>query len=272
MPDDETVNDDEVEDGDEGEEDPDEEDSSSNEGDDEGEGEGDDSSASDSSDDTTVGGSGSKGEASANAKPADGAVRPTGQDLINLFAEDPVAQRLMATALENLRSEEAANEKARADAEAFRELIEKEDYAGIGQQLVERHRKEQARSEVAEDVLREQFAPVYTKLFAQPEMQNLTADEKASLNPQKFGSDAEYVTELQNFIANKRYEAKIEAEVERRLTTRRTAAENEAVAAKAKKATVGATPGASGEATLYKSSADKIKAGLRAMIDPDGED
>lgn len=242
------------------------------EGDEEDEGEGDDAADSGDSGDATVGGSGSKGAAPASAKPADSVARPTGKDLVDLFSTDEEAQRIVAGALESLRAEQAQNEQARKDAEAFQELIEKGDYDSVGRQLVERHRTEQARKEVADVVLKEQFTPVYQKLFAEPEMQNMTAEEKAALDPRKFNSDAEYVMELRGFIGAKRAEAKMEAEVERRFQERVKAAENGKTAEKAAKGSIAGTPGATGATSLYKTSSDKLKAGFRAMIDPDGED
>lgn len=223
-------------------------------------------SSADNSTGTKDGGSGAT-----DAKTPVVGARPTGKDLLDMLAGDDEAKTLMSRALEEARVQREADEQARKDQEEFQALIDAKDYSAIGERLVERQVKEKARSEVADDVLKEQFEPVYTRLLAQPEMADLTAEEKESLNPRKFKNDAEYVTGIQDFIANKRFEARINTEVEKRFKARLEAKGNEEVAAKAK-VSVGATPKGVGDNGMkHMSSADKIRSGLRAIINPDAD-
>lgn len=240
----------------EDETDEDEEEDSSEEGTDDS-----DESSESNDDEGGSGGSGDKSESTV--------VSPTGKDLLDLLAADPDAQRLMRSSLEDLIAKKASEDAASAEAEEFQELIQKQDYAAIGQKLVERQQHAQAREEVSTQILKETFGPVYQDLFAQPELQKLTAEEKETLQPDKYSSDAHYVRALERFVLGKRHEAALEAEVTKRVKAITEAKANNTVGEKVRGKGIAAGPASVASSSPSKSSTDLIKHGLRAIFEPD---
>ena len=231
---------------------------------------GDDSAEDDEgTDDDADGGSGSAdGETAAEVvvKP------PTGKDLLELLASDPEAQTLMRSGLEDMIAQRARESAATEESKEFSELIERKDYAAVGERLVERARMSQAREAVTDEVLKEQFAPVYADLFSQPELKSVTAEEREILDPAKFDSDAAYTLALGSFVLGKRHAAAFEAEVTKRVNAKLEADGNVATGAKVTKKSIAGAPAATGPVTGKVSSSDLIKHGLRQIFEPDSID
>lgn len=233
--------------------------------DDDNEAEGaDDESASDDGDPSDSNGDGGSGDTEGDES-LEGHVAsaPTGKALLDLLASDNEAQQLMAYTLQNMMQENAHSAAQQAEAQEFNDLVEKGDYNEIGRRLVDRATTAKARESIADEVLQEQFRPVYADLFAQPELQSLSAEEKEALSPQRFSSDAVYVRAVSEFIATKRFSATVEAEVEKRIKARDEAAGNREAAGKAKSKSMAASPGGTEGSGVARGSRDLIGLGLR---------
>lgn len=209
-----------------------------------------------------VGGSGASTDSESKE---DVAEKPTGKALIDLLAGDGEAQTLLTSTLQSMLQEQSRTAAAKEQAEEFQKLIKEGDYAEVGRRVIERTQTEQERERISDEVLQGVFQPVYADLLAQPEMKALTAEEKLSLDPSKYDSDAHYVRAITSFIEGKRYEAKVEAEVERRIKTRDEAEANRKTAALAGSKSSGAMPGASGPGGANRTSGDLIREGLRTL-------
>lgn len=226
--------------------------------------------------DAEVGGGEEPGEPDGEQPGESSVPRPTGRELLELLAQDSTAQELMQAGLAELQARQAAEAAAKKDAEQFAELVKNEDYAGIGQAVVERQRKQEARASVKDDILHEEFDGVYKDIFAQPELQNLSAEEREKYAARNFPNDAAYVRALSHLISEKRAEARIEAEVEKRVKTRLEAGKNADTARKAATA-VGKTPAVVGEGGASMSSSDRIRRGFATVFglpggDPEDDD
>lgn len=228
-----------------------------------------DDESSDDNDDEVGGG----GEGEGETPPATPVVEgPSGRALIEALTKDPEAQSVFQTMVEEYQRNAAAEAEQREEAEAFQELIRNEDWAGVGKAVVERQQREAARSTVAEEIRRTEFTPVYTELLSQPEMQGLTDTEKDALHMSKYATTAAHLKAVTEFVAAKRFNAQVEAEVEKRVKTAREADANREGAGKAKTKSLGASPAATGPAEGRATSADYIRQGLRGIINPDAED
>jgi hypothetical protein len=222
----------------------------------------------DASGDDGDGGSGQDDSPAVDAVPA-----PTGRQILDLLAGSPEAQQEMANVLQEIMAANANSAAAQAEAKEFSDLVEKGDYGEIGRRIVQRSQDQAVRDRVAGEVLLEEFKPVYAEIFAEPELQNLSAEDKASLDPKNF-SDAQYVRALTKFVQTKRTEAAIEAEVEKRIKIRDEAAGNRDTAGKVKNKSVGASPGGTQGTGPARTSRELIASGLRSVINPpaDGDD
>lgn len=216
-----------------------------------------------SSDGDLDGGSGA-GDEGETPKPE--VTKPTGKDVLELLASDPEAQTLMASTLQQIMQENARSADAQAQAKEFQDLIDKGDYAEVGRRIVERTQSSAAREQVADEVLKEVFQPVYADIFAQPEMKELTTEDKEALAPAKFDSDAHYVRALEGFLQTKRFNKAVEAEVEKRIKTRDEASGNRETARTARTKSPAATASAVGATTGRSSSGARISAGLQHLF------
>ena len=225
--------------------------------------------ADESSDGDTEGGS---GDADDSKEPEASVIKPQGKALLELLAGDSDAQKLMASTMKDIMAENARTAASAAEAKEFQELIDAGDHAEIGRRILERTENAKVRESVADEVLEGVFRPVYAEIFSQPEFQTLTAEEKETLAPTKFASDAHYVQALSSFLTAKRTESAIEAEVERRIKVRDEATGNRKAADVAKTKGVGATPGSSAPGGQSTDSRSRIARGLKAALGTDDDD
>jgi len=217
----------------------------------------------------TEGGSGSTEGTSTEAPKADVTVAPpAGKALLDLLAGDPEAQKLMASTLQDMIADNARTAETAAQTKEFTELVEKGDYAEVGRRIIERTQSQQARDAVADEVLKEVFQPVYADLFAQPELQNLSAEEKEALNPAKYDTDAHYVRRLSEVVQEKRFAKLVEDEVTKRIKARDDAAGNRKTADQAKRGT-GTAPTAVPQ-VVGGTSGERISRGLRVALFGEG--
>lgn len=234
----------------------------------EGDTEGEESAAEGDNPDDTEGGSGdSEGDEDeeSDESPEASVVPPTGKAILDLLASDEEAQAIFSQTIQNMMAENARTAEAQREAAEFQELIKNGDHAEIGRRVLERATAQQTRSQIADEVSREMFQPVYTELFGQPEMQNLTAEEKEALDPRKAANDAQYVSTVTRFIENKRFEKRVEDEVAKRLKARDEAEGNRKAASTAKRTSVGASPAATSP-TAVTNSRGLIASGLRGVF------
>lgn len=197
----------------------------------------------------------------------------TGQALLDLLAGNTEAQGLLSQTLQSMMAESARTAAAQAEAAELQQLIKDEKYDEVGKRIVERTQMDAARAQVEDTVLKQQFAPVYQDIFAQPELKVLTAEEREKLHPSKYNSDAEYVRGLTSFIEGKRFESKVQAEVTKRVEAELKARANGESSARSKTRSVAAGPGATAElAGARQSTTDLIRQGLRATFEPGQHD
>lgn len=202
--------------------------------------------------------------------PKEPAVPLTGRALVEALFNDEDAKGALQDALADYQRQMSEQANSREEAEKFQKLIDDGDYEGIGRIIIERQQTEAARATVTDALTQEVFNPVYRQLFAQPEMQDLTAEDKERLHLSKFKNHAEHVVALQDFISNKRGKATFDEAVKRGVEEALTAERNKASAEKAKTSSLGArSPVAAGPVNGPQSSADLLKSGLRALINPD---
>lgn len=221
----------------------------------------------DEGDDAVGGGGDDSEEASSEEKPV---VALTGKALVDALFQDPDAQASLGDALAEYQRQMAEQAGRREEAEKFQKLIDDEDYESIGKIIIDQQRETAARATVTEAVTQEVFNPVYRKLFAAPEMQNLTAEDKANLHLSKFENHADHVAAIQDYISTKRAKSDFDKAVEAAVEERLTAEKNKGTAAKAKVSSLsGRSPVAAGPAVGVTSSKDLLQAGLRALINPD---
>lgn len=223
----------------------------------------------DSSEDNVDGGSGAEGEEDSEEESDDAPTAvapPTGKALLDLLAGDTDAQAIMQRTLTDMMAEQQRSAAAQAEAKEFQDLIEAGDHAEIGRRVLDRMTQTQTRSKVAEEVLRETFLPIYAELYAEPEMKNLTAEEKDALNPARAKSDAHYVRTLEQFIQAKRTNAAIEAEVTKRIKARDEAAGNRTVAEKARQRSISGSPSGTAMSGTGRDSRSMIATGLRSVF------
>lgn len=177
-------------------------------------------------------------------KPVDsGTPKLTGEDLLKQFQENPEAQGLVQKQLNEWLADASAKADVEKQSKEFEELIKSGDYEEIGRRYVTAESEKSIRSKAEEEALTRAYGDVYGKLFKELETFQLSAEEKLSIAPEKYTTDAEYVLGLSSFIAGKRtgsdLDKLINAGVEERLTTLR----NMNSATKATASSVSSLPG-----------------------------
>lgn len=224
--------------------------------------------------DAAEGDEGEDGDDDAAVEQTPAPVTLSGKALLDALVSDPEAKQMLASTVQSLRLSQEQQAVTAREAEEFQALIDAGDYATVGQKVVQKAQLEQARAQVAEDILRAEYAPHYAELLAQPELKGdaLTAEEKLALAPSNFPNDASYIRALERHVTTKRFNATMEAEVTRRIAERDKAAKNDKSAGKASRAVVAASPGSLGGTTGKRSSADLIRSGLRATFLADQSD
>lgn len=219
-------------------------------------------------DDSLDGGSG----ADEGEQPKPEAVVPTGKALLELLAGDTDAQEELRNVMTGFLQEQQAQAASAADLAEWQSLIEKGDNEAIGQRVLTRLQEGAARQKVTDEILQEQFQPLYRQLFATDELKNLTAEEKLDLDPGKYSSDAAFLAKLVSTVTIKRAEAKFEEEVTKRIAARDEAAKNGATAGKVKRPGLGATPAVVAGSAPKRSAAERITAGLQKAMGLDSID
>lgn len=196
-------------------------------------------------------------------------VAPKGKDLVDLLTEDPEAQQILDKKFEDAVRKLRAEQTSKAEAEEFQALIDKGDYAEVGKRLVTRQQEQAARETVTDEILNEVFTPVYERLLAQPEMKNLTAEDRERLDLNKFSSDADYVVAIQNFINEKRAEKTIQAEVDRRVKEVLESKSNQQVAGKVAEPSLSASPASTEQSSgPRRSSSERLHDGFIKAFGP----
>ncbi len=151
---------------------------------------------------------------------------PTGESLLDLFRRDPQAQALVreqAQAWANSQQTAAAAQKAQTEIDG---LIDDGDYEELGKRFAKDTVTNRAGKVQADAALQEAFGGVYRELFALPELQNLTAEEKSKIDASKFTNDADYIPALLQLIVSKRAAGTLDKTVEDMLTEKLKVLEN----------------------------------------------
>ena len=129
------------------------------------------------------------------------------------------------------RGQKLAEEQRAADEQRLTEVtewIQKGEYDKLGEAVADELVEAANRKEVGGEVLGEFLTNTYAKLFADPAMKDLTAEEQEKINPKNFkGGDAEYIAFLGEFIASKKGASATDDEVEKRVQERLKALANE---------------------------------------------
>lgn len=194
---------------------------------------------------------------------------------LQALLQDPEVQSTLQEQVADYQARMAAQATSTQEAEALQKMVDDEDWEGVGKTIIARTRTDAAKAEVKDQVTKEMFTPVYQELFAQPEMQKLTAEDRERLHVDKFPNHASHVTAISSYIAEKRFEAQVETEVAKRVTAAIDAEKNKDTSVKAKVPSMaGKTPAAIGVVQPKLSSADLIRSGLRSIIgmNTDGDD
>lgn len=195
-------------------------------------------------------------------------VAPTGKDLVDLLTADPEAQKIFSKKLEDAVKEYRKAETTAKEREEFQSLIDEGNFAEVGKRLVTKQQEMDAREKVSDEILNEIFTPIYEKLLAQPEMKGLTAEDRERLDMNRFNSDAEYVVAIQDFIHEKRADAKIQAEVDRRVKEALESKGNQEVAGKVAAPGLGASPSVTEDSTVHRTSSERLHAGFLKAFGP----
>jgi hypothetical protein len=162
----------------------------------------------------------------ADPKPqGDAAEQPklTGQELLESLKGSPEAQALIQQQLDGWLQSAAATAAAKKQQDEFNQLIKDGDYETIGKRFVQNTEEQRVREAAAEEASVKAYGEIYRGLLAQPEMNDLTAEEKVKLDSANFATDAEYVLAITDHIAGRRGsksdDTRVNALVEERLTT-----------------------------------------------------
>ncbi len=151
---------------------------------------------------------------------------PTGESLLDLFRRDPKAQALVreqAQAWADSQQTVAAAQKAQTEIDG---LIEDGDYEELGKRFAKDTVTNRAGKVQADAALQEAFGGVYRELFALPELQNLTTEEKSKIDASKFTNDADYIPALLQLVVSKRTAGTLDKTVEDMLTEKLKVLEN----------------------------------------------
>lgn len=196
---------------------------------------------------------------------------PRGESLLDLFRKDPQAQELVrAQAQQWVSSQQtaAAVETAQKEIDG---LINDEDFEELGKRFAKDTVTNRAGKVQADAALQEAFGGVYRELFALPELQNLTTEEKASLEASKFTSDAEYIPALLKMVVAKRVGGTLDETVNNMLTEKLKVLENMAGAGNANGSGSPNIPGgATGGNLEGKSSRDLLSQGWAGILEKAG--
>ncbi len=219
----------------------------------------------DEADEGTEVGGGAEGEP--DGEQPDAGEPVSGLAQLRALLEDPEIQTTLQDQIADYQARMAQEAMSKQEAEAFQKLIDEEDWAGVGKAVVERNRQVAAQAQARDAVTKELFTPVYRDLLAQPEMQKLSAEDKAKLQVDNFPNHAAHTTAIASYIAEKRFEAQMETEVAKRVEAALTAEKNKETSGKAKAPSLaGRSPASIGVVQPKLSSADLIRSGLRGII------
>lgn len=191
--------------------------------------------------------------------------------LVELISATPEAQEIISSqvtsAVQRARAEELARETQRKNEEELATLVREGRYDEIGRRMVEEDTRRKATATIKSEVLSSEYERIYSELFSQPELQKLTKEEQAELDPRRFATDAAYVVRLSTFVANKRAGLDLEKTVSKRVAEEREAEKNRAAAAANKTSSPSGTPAAVASGSpAGKTSADLIREGFRATF------
>lgn len=212
---------------------------------------------------TEVGGG--EGESPDGEKPSGATL--SGFEQLQQLLKDPEVQQTFQETLADYQARMAASAASEQEAEAFQKMLDDEDWEGVGKAVKAQRTQETVEAAVRTKLTQELFTPVYQSIFAEPEMQKLTAEDREKLHLDNFPSPAAHVAALKEFVAGKRFEAQVEAEVAKRVESAMEAAKNKEAAGKAKAPTLaGRSPAPVGVIQPKLSSSDLIKSGLRSII------
>lgn len=163
-------------------------------------------------------------------------------------------------------------EQAKTDASAadIGRLVEEGDQEELGRRFIEEFRRGKDRSAIEREVLTNFLGGYYTRLFQNPALQNLTAEEKSELDPRKAASDLDYMFTLSEFVQKKEFTTRGDGIVEERVKARIEAAKKGGVPdrlSKASGATVPSGNAAKGDVPdSEKSGEELLGEGLSEML------
>jgi hypothetical protein len=131
---------------------------------------------------------------------------------------DPAVRRLiqeeMAQTVSALQGEAAAREQRTR----INKLIEDEDFETLGKEVATAAQQQARLAEAMETVRQDFYGTTFAQLVsAIPELVNIDEEGKQELDPSKFGSDADYLVALTEYVAEKRTGAKAHAEAQKTL-------------------------------------------------------
>ena len=223
--------------------------------------------------DDEVGGGGDEGDP--DGEPKTPVVPVSGFEQLRTLLADPEISSTLQEQIAEYQARLRAEADTAAEAEAFQKLIQDGDLEGVGKIVVERMQTDAVKGQVRDAVTKEMFTPVYTELFAQPELQTLTAEDREKLNIDNFASPAAHVAAIGTFIAQKRFDAAVAAKVKEGVAEALAAEKNKAASEKVKAPSLaGRSPAPMGVIQPKVTSADLIREGLRGIIGikPDDDD
>jgi hypothetical protein len=235
---------------------------------------GEDGGKSDTTGDDKGSGDGQQGEDGDGEQKDDGKTEdpPQGESLLDLFRKDPQAQALVRQQAQewvNSQQSAAAAQKAQQEIDG---LIEDEDWEELGKRWAKDTVTNRAGKQQADAALQEAFGNVYQQIFALPELQNLTDEEKAKIDASKFTSDADYIPALLELVVEKRSGTDLESRVNDMLNEKLTALKN--MADGKNNASGGSGPnvpsGSQGKSLEGKSSRELLTMGLSEELEKAG--
>lgn len=202
-----------------------------------------------------------------------GQPRLTGQDLLKEFQENPEAQKLVQSQLNEWLKQASAQADAKKEQDKFQKLVEDGDYEAIGKRYVEAEAEKVITSKAEEAALTKAYGEVYGSLFKELEQHQLTEEEKSGIAPEKFQTDAEYVLALSNFIAQKKSGNSIDQLVDKKVEEKLTTLKNMKSATVANGNSPSALPGGLGGTAAggKESSRSLIAEGFREILETAAE-
>ncbi len=197
--------------------------------------------------------------------------QPKGESLLDLFRRDPQAQALVREQAQQWVSSQQTAAAAESAQKKIDGLIDDEDFEELGKLYAKDTVTNRAGKVQADAALQEAFGGVYAKIFALPEMQNLTAEEKATIDASKFTSDADYIPVLLQLVVSKRTAGTLDKTVDELLTEKIKALENMAGAGNANGGSPNVPGGTNSGGSLEgKSSRDLLTAGWADILSKAG--